>query len=129
MYHKQRNGSNLNLLEKAKKTFKKQKFITKNIEIIDITLATILVKVFTCKAVEEYQPEEKDLVIQDSIDKFVEWLSIDISNMEDPKVKAMAIRLKASHHYHNPKIFEKFPELEGYVMRAYDDFINSLKVG
>jgi hypothetical protein len=92
------------------------------------TLATILVKVFTGKTVEEYHPEERDAVIQDSIDKFVEWLSIDISNMDDPKAKTMAIRLKASHHYHDPKIFEKFPELESYVMRAYNDFINSLKV-
>jgi hypothetical protein len=91
------------------------------------TLATILVKVFTGKTVEEYHPEERDAVIQDSIDKFVEWLSIDISNMDDPKAKTMAIRLKASRNYRDASIFEKFPELDGYIEKAYQHFLNTLK--
>ena len=73
--------------------------------------------------------EQRKQIISESTDKFVEWLYIKIQEKadSDPKAKSMAIRLKAAHNYHDPKVFEKFPELESYMMDAFKEFVEELK--
>lgn len=88
----------------------------------------ILIKIFTGQELSSYPPEIHQQKIDEALDKFVDWLSADISSMDDPNAKVMAIRLKASRRYHDPNIFQKFPELQSYMIRAYNNFLNNLKV-
>jgi len=87
----------------------------------------ILVQIFMGQTLDTYPADQHGQVIKEATDKFVEWLSLDIANMNDPKAKAMAIRLKAVYQYKDESIFDKFPELEGYLAKAYQNFLNNLE--
>ena len=93
-------------------------------------LHSLLVKIFFGKDIQDYPESEQATIISQATDKFAEYLYLKIQQKveNDPKAKHMATRLKAAHKFHDREIFKKFPELENYMMEAYREFVEDVKV-